>query len=324
MKICIYTIGNQENGFGHVMRSLTLAGQLQERGAEIVFVTPDGTPGLDRLRRSPFAVLGHTDDEWPDIVRAETLLIDVEHGPRREFLERVRLYYQNLVTVCGSGYRVDDPPAVDELSDLVVEQNPFGNAYAREAETLSGLDYIMVDPRYAEIEPDPHGPIVLSMGGADPYGVTQPIANALGAAGHYHLKIIVGPAAAEPDIRNGRPQIIRAPDSLLPYMDGASLLIGALGMTAYEAAAAGVPSLLTAWTADHERTARLFGERGMSNQYGLAANLRDAVITSLVGDVASLLKYESLWRGMSERGRAFCDGRGAARVADKIMQWEQW
>src|SRR5512139_2781290 len=102
MKVLIYTIGDAVNGFGHVMRSLTLAQQLQQRGAEVVFVTPYGTPGLDRISRSPFAVSGPVNDDWLSLP-AEVIIIDVEHGPRRPFLKTMRERYQNIVTVCGSG-----------------------------------------------------------------------------------------------------------------------------------------------------------------------------------------------------------------------------
>ena len=255
MRVCIYTIGDQVNGFGHVMRSLVLAEQLQQRGAEVVLATPTATPGLARLRRSSFdlAEILTTSDGWA-LPEADLLVIDVEHGPRREFLESVRQNFKTLVTVCGSGYKVDDPAAVDELSDLIVEQNPFDVTHVMATEMLTGPQYIMIDPRYAELTADPEGPIVVSLGGADPYGCTQPIANALGAAGYGGVRVVVGPAAGMPDIRNGAPEIIHAPESLLSVLDGASALIGALGMTAYEAAAAGVPSLLVSWTADHART----------------------------------------------------------------------
>jgi len=319
MKVLIYTIGDVVNGFGHVMRSLTLAVQLHQRGVEVVFVTPDNTPGLDRLRRSPFAVLGHVNDDWLSMP-AEVVIIDVEHGPRRPFLKAARERYQNVVTVCGSGYKVDDPAAVGELSDLVIEQNPFAHARTLPADTLTGPEYIMIDPRYADLTPNQNGPIVLSMGGGDPYGVTQPIANALGAAGYPHVKIIVGPAAAMPDIRNGKPHIIRAPDSLLTYLDGASLFIGALGMTSFEAAAAGVPALLVSWTGDHEQVVQLFDESGAAINCGLAVNLNSAGVTELIGNIATLLAYEQVWSRMSAAARRLCDGQGAGRVADKLIE----
>jgi len=320
MRVCIYTIGDQVNGFGHVMRSLVLAEQLQQRGAEVVLATPTATPGLARLRRSSFdlAEILTTSDGWA-LPEADLLVIDVEHGPRREFLESVRQNFKTLVTVCGSGYKVDDPAAVDELSDLIVEQNPFDVTHVMATEMLTGPQYIMIDPRYAELTADPEGPIVVSLGGADPYGCTQPIANALGAAGYGGVRVVIGPAAGMPDIRNGAPEIIHAPESLLSVLDGASALIGALGMTAYEAAAAGVPALLVSWTADHARTADLFAARGAAWSYGLAQNLSGAGITEMMGDIATLKKYRSHWNYRSVCARSFCDGQGAARVAERLL-----
>ena len=82
-------------------------------------------------------------------------------------------------------------------------------------------------------------------------------------------------------------QIVYGPDSLLPYLDGASLCITATGMTAYESLCAGVPVILTNWSADHERTAIELEQRGVAINLGLwdkfkADELREAIRVSLL------------------------------------------
>ena len=322
MKLLIYVIGDQQHGMGHVMRCLVLAEELERRGVSVIFVTPPDTPGKRRLQQAGARVYDfhEADLSWcyrfPDYHAA---LIDVENGPTFEALGAMRRYFNHVITVNGSGYTFQNIYAVICLSDLIIYQSILSERDDK-VMTLGGADYLMVNPDYAKCQPDFNGPIVISMGGGDPHRLTWKAANAIGDL--YRLMIVIQGGATQGNhdtmmLTQGDVINITAPSSLAPYINGASLLVGAFGMTSYEAAAAGVPSLLTGWSEDHVKTARELEARGICFSLGLWNQFDGGLLREMT---AALLSERESWQKMSAAGKALIDGRGAARVADEIIK----
>lgn len=205
---------------------------------------------------------------------------------------------------------------IAEIADLMVYQSIRLPAQAR-ANVMAGVENVIIDPRYAACEPDFKGLIVVSMGGSDPHDLTPRIVEAVKAV-QRKAKVIVGPAfSGVVDWSDDAVEYVMAPDSLLPHLQGASLLIGSLGMTAYEAAAAGVPALLYSLSDDHERTAIDLQERGAIISMGKCEQFAPKKLIKAVRDV--FLSAKS-WGLFSAAGRDLVDGHGVERVADRIME----
>jgi len=317
--ILIYTVASKAHGFGHLQRMLVLAGALQARGCGVLFCTEHETPGLDRLRQAGANVYDFSPADWSWAYRFpghDCCIIDLESGPSREMLQHVRMYFKTVVVVGGTGYGLSDPGSAQELADLQIYQGELFEYPAGATDTaLNGPDYLIVQPEYAGINGAFEGPIIVSMGGGDPHGLAALAVNALAGVGR-EIVVINGPAADDLEEREGI-HVVHAPASLLPHLDGAALLIGALGMTAYEAAAAGVPSILTAWSDKHIETARELDKRGVA----VCAGLWDEFVGfPLAERVNALLSDFAGWHAMHDAGKALVDGQGAARVAERIEQ----
>jgi spore coat polysaccharide biosynthesis predicted glycosyltransferase SpsG len=206
--------------------------------------------------------------------------------------------------------------AIAEAADLLIYQSVIQPAQPN-PRMVCGVEYVMIDPAYAGLQPDFYGPIVVSMGGSDHHEMTPRVVEAL-AGGGRKVKVLVGSAMTDREWSDwpDNVEVVVQPDSLLPHLNGAALLIGALGMTAYEAAAAGVPSLLVSWSDDHLATALELERRGVCNSLGLWSEFE---AEAMLAHIEVILSDARTFSEMTTSGKALVDGRGVERVADRIM-----
>src|SRR3990167_10488388 len=255
--VTLYSIGDRDHGMGHISRSIVLADELARRGHLCRFATAHETPGLSRLRRSPHVTTDYPPDDLSWTRRGgDVLVVDMEGGPDRALLNAARPRFRKIVVIIGSGWTLRDEQAVREGADLVVCQTiavpDEDDGY------LYGAELIMIDPRFEACVPNPDGPIVVVFGGGDPHDLTWLSAGALldsDVRNGREIIQVIGPAAYGTSLAESGARIVTSPDSLVDILDGASLFVGQFGMTAYEAAAAGVPSVLYGLSGDHVSTA---------------------------------------------------------------------
>lgn len=307
--VTIFTTGDRERGLGHIVRMKLLARLLFGRGVGVGFVSERDTPGWDLLAATGLPLC----DQLPE--RGNVGIVDIEHGPDVALLDEMRGRFRRVVTVYGGhSFPLAAPDAVECLSDLVVCQSLF--EFDRPAHVLQGTKWLLLDSQYAGNVPNADGPLVVCMGGTDPHHLTFKTAEALRDISR-KTYMILGRPLAMPD-NAGTWQIhVQQPSSLVTYLDGASLFIGALGMVAYEALAAGVPVILYSWSENHRATADELQRRGVGKSLGLWSDF-DAGALRLC--VETLLAERKLWPCYSGRARELVDGQGAARVADRIQE----
>lgn len=326
--VLIYTEGG-EVGLGHVVRCIHLANALTMRGVEAKFDVPaSNAVGIDRVRKAGYSL-------FPSPHR-DTIIVDVEQYPGLDNMRYFRENYRRVVLIGGVSY----PPAgeLGEYVDLTVYQGELFDAPESD-KVLNGPRYLIIDPRFSECKPDPNGPIVVSMGGRDPFDMTDKIQDHMMGLSR-DVTFVIGPAYSgnarwinyekaiftilcqlfekEIDNKTGpefKYVIVKNSNSLVPYLDGASLAIVTTGMTAYEALAARVPALLYNISPDHERTARELHERGAAVNMGLCIESKGDDLTKAIGRITP-----ELWRNYSRAGGELVDGLGAGRVADRIME----
>jgi spore coat polysaccharide biosynthesis predicted glycosyltransferase SpsG len=210
-----------------------------------------------------------------------------------------------------------DDEAIAEAADLLIYQSVIQPAQPN-PKMVCGVEYVMIDPAYAGLQPDFDGPIVVSMGGSDQHEMTPRVVEALAGVGR-KIKVIVGAVMIDREWLDWPDNIemVVQPDSLLPHLSGAALLIGALGMTAYEAAAAGVPSLLVSWSAEHLATSLELEKRGVCISLGKWDQFDAGYLNGLL---SGLFVERTIWEKMSVAGKALVDGRGVERVAERIVE----
>ena len=312
--ICIYAVGDRAHGMGHVVRCLTLADALKASGFGVNFATQHETPGYERIRKSPYLVIDFAPDDmsWANRARwCSACIIDVENGPTRAMLGAAR-NFSKVIVIGGSGYIMQDRQAIRDLADLFICQTILPTDG-----DVTGVEYMIIRPEYAECRPAFNGHILISMGGGDPHSMTHRVLSLMDGIGR-KLVVINGQASEAIEISEANDSIlfVHAPDSLAAYMNGAALFIGALGMSAFEAAA-GVPALLTAWSTDHEDATKALAAGDVAINLGTWDKLDDGELRQAALDV---IGHEARWLAMSVSGKSMVDGKGAVRVANRIAR----
>lgn len=306
--IAIHAHGNDVAGMGHIIRQLVLARELRRRGAAVVFVTDPDSAGGRRV----------ASDDFPVVSRALTrvAISDVPCGPDPALLARLKHVAGRVVVFIGSGQILSHPGAVTLAADLVIEQSvmPVSGLVPQ---SVGGGEYLLIDPRYAQVRGAAAGPIVVCYGGRDFLGLTERTVEALAGAGR-ELRVVTGPAR-EPlaDVPPGV-TAIHAPPSLVEVFDGASLYVGAFGMSALEALASGVPVVCNGWSDDHVRSVEALHKLGVGVSLGRA----EAFDAGLLGHTVELNlvhRPEVVWQAASARAASLVDGQGARRCADAVM-----
>jgi spore coat polysaccharide biosynthesis predicted glycosyltransferase SpsG len=190
---------------------------------------------------------------------------------------------------------------------------------------LLGQRYALVDPRFAALpDRDRSGPVerlLVSFGRLDPNNATEltlRVLGRLGFAGEITVASSSGPNvtslhATLASLRARARLVIDAPD-MAPLLAESDFVIGAGGVSLMERMAAGVPSL-TLVIAENQR---LFVEGAVRLGATVAADM-PLLPESLAQVLAAMLGNGAARAAMAKVGRRIIDGKGAARVARRLM-----
>jgi spore coat polysaccharide biosynthesis protein SpsF len=165
--------------------------------------------------------------------------------------------------------------------------------------------------------------VLITMGGADPAGMTEFTLAALEKISMpLAVCVVVGPAFARADdlvrsVGRSRHAIAfeRAPASLAPLVRTARLAVAAFGVTAYELAAGGLPAVHLCLTDDHARMAAVFEREGPAVSAGVFGRITHEQVADAV---RALIGDADRRATMAKRGRELVDGRGVERVAAAV------
>ncbi len=238
-------------GMGHLFRMMSLYQALVGRGAAAVLVLlGEHAPSISWLKSKnfPFEIINDESDGW------ETLLIQKYHpitwiNDRLDTDEkhalRVKSHAIQLVTFddCGSGAKHADI----HVAALAQAHQPMPEG----AQILRGLDYLILNQeirQYQRLRKSADKLIVI-LGGSDTHGMTVKVAGYLTQIQRV-ATVILGPGfmheAALQKVMSGVITIKRAVPSLAAEFANYDIAITGGGMTAFEAAAAGLPALTIA------------------------------------------------------------------------------
>jgi UDP-2,4-diacetamido-2,4,6-trideoxy-beta-L-altropyranose hydrolase len=338
--LCFADAGPQVGG-GHVMRCLTLARALAERGAECAFVESRAAAPI--LRRFG----------WP----AQTLLAmvateDVEAlvAHARDFADHFR---PDVIVVDHYGVGADEQATlradgrklavIDDLADrahacdLIVDpgfgrrREAYDGLVPEGTERLVGPSYALVRPEFPDARPRAlsrrakHGPVrrgLVSLGLTDVGGVTARVVEALAPIlGDARLDIVVGseapslPALEAVVEEDRRLHLWIDSAEMGSLMADADIAVGAGGSSTWERAAVGLPAVTLALAPNQ---APMLGRLAAAG-YTLAIDAGPGLAGRLAEAWGRLAADPALrWR-LAERSSELCDGHGAARVAEAVL-----
>lgn len=333
-RIAIRADASREIGGGHVMRCLTLAHVLAERGADVLFVVNPGAAGLvPGLALSGFRVAEVAPGAPPmiDAIRrtwadgADVLVFDIySMGRTGETAARAAA---GVIAVIDD--LADRPHDCDILFDQTFGRGPdaYSGLIPTGAVCFVGAEHALLRPAFAELRRqtlslrEAGGPvrrILISFGLLDIGGLSAVAVRALTGRG-FGLDLVVGSGAPSlPQLR----VLADACSDLSLYVDsdrvaelmaGADLAVGAGGSTSWERCCLGLPSVL-AVVADNQR------DIAANLSAAGAAVLLDEPTEAAMGDAVMALARDAEARvAMSRAAAEVCDGRGAARLAGAIL-----
>lgn len=322
--------GSHATGLAHVRRCLSIARSLAETdGLDLRFAVIGDREAADTIRAEGFAVdimpEGAEEIDWlldlADYHRPIAWLLDVRTALTPHAILRLRAT-DTLVAV------IDDVSARRLVADAAFYP-PLPQVFAldwsmAEREPCVGWEWVPMDspvnPSQPRKDRTPH--VVVAIGGADPQGLSLLAVRALSGIQRGLRATIVlsanAPEGLERRIEELQPRfgILRAPDDLATVFARADLALVGFGTQAWDLAAAGIPALYACMNDDHEVSAAAFARAGMGVSLGSAAGLSEQAIANAIED---LLDDPELLRSMSAAGRMNLDGRGAARIATRLL-----
>lgn len=238
-------------GMGHFFRMLNLRQALVSSGASILFVLlGEHEPAQHWLETEgiDYEVADETLSGWESwLIKRYQPLVWVNDRLNTEAGHVAALQAEHIKVVtfddCGSGALLADLH-VSALG-LARGEQPAGKI------VLHGLDYLILPQELMRYRRQRHsdGKLVVCLGGSDTYGMTIKVAAWL-AEQRRAATLVLGPGfmheMALLKVMTDMMTIKRAPESLMEEFYQHDLAITGGGLTAFEAAAAGLPTLTIA------------------------------------------------------------------------------
>lgn len=323
MRLAVIADGGSEIGYGHLMRTNSLAQEALANGDEVTYLT-------------------RTPKETESVVGSDVTVVETETHDRA-----VRWVHENSVdAIVTDSYDVDTElqKRLSRITSLAVISDDTrhalscdiainGNAHAPELdyewlddepEWLLGTDYLLMRKMFRELADetppwrDPPERALVTFGGSDVNNVTPDVIRAFDGF-DLSVDVIIGPGFEnEDEIKTAVQETdaefdcLRDPDNLPRRMFEADLAVSATGSTVYELLVTGTPTIGMPQAANQRLIANAL-------EGTILTCRRDGEITDniclLVHDLAS---KTAMRKTMRETGRNMVDGDGTRRVYEKL------
>ena len=335
--------GSHEIGFGHIVRCIALADELRDKhGSGVVFAVLYDNKAMEMILNHGYKVetANPREDQfdygdWFNCIVKKNhpcaLILDIRDDLPPNIVSNLRKKGILVVTI-------DDPTDRRLLADLAfyppVPQVEKMDWHGFTGQRFIGWEWVILRREFSHNDENLYKRIkatkktkihniLVTMGGSDPKGMTLKTMEALKVIdGQFEVAIILGPGFAHRDSLNeilgNFPHIYRICENVLnigDIMAEADLAVASFGVTAYELAAMGVPSVYLSLTEDHLQSASVFQNDGMAFSLGLESEVIGDMIAS---SVQCLLNNKDLCQSMTKKALKKIDGLGATRIAQFV------
>lgn len=360
MRVLVRVDASALLGTGHVMRCLALAVELKSRGHLVVFVMRLLAGHMTaQTRAAGFEVLtladlppGRQDSQasWIDLARSpdcqtqdakETLATLPHLAWDWLIVDHYALgceWHQRMSEVAQKLMAVDDQADRALQCDLLLNQNPGAQA-SRYADLVPAICLSLMGPDYALLRPEftdwasalpmrglalktPR--VLVSLGGTDAQGLSLKVLSALDFCGlrNVGVTLVIGAQNFHEQALVQRCQALgytslKSTDTIAKLMAHSDWAIGAGGVSMLERCAMGLPSI-TLVVAPNQRPGALAAQ-ALGAVLALDPHAPDFEI-HLSQAINKLLTSTERLKAMSQAALAVCDGNGAPRVADRLLQ----
>lgn len=320
-RVTFWTEGGNPVGMGHISRCVNIARALKKSSVPFDFLINDDESVKARLEAEGFEYrAGWLTPETVQKINSGTVVIDTKKdlgglvGMLKESCKRVVV--------------IDNTSTAE--ADMAIFPSPFYRGERRVNER-GGSDYVIIGDNFirergALPQEKPFRPfkVLITMGGADPFNLTEQVVNAIERLDGVEATVVIGPASKPTQflkrfIESGSEKFrfLYNVADMAPVMSSSHIAFTAVGTTVYELAYLGVPSVVIANYPHDDSDLRELKELGIS--FGLGY-YKDVNAPMIRGAVKSLMKRENLLELMSRKAYSLTDGRGAARIARCIAE----
>jgi len=346
--------GSNELGTGHIMRCLAFAQWLKKNGVPSVLVMKDYDHAIIGLSRSfnckvetisgacSFKKDANITKAFADKYRADVIISDMNNT---DTLTRVKEYEEyleilkndNKFSIVIDGFGNECISAKTRIPSDITIIPYFGSedgTYMSYDETqyLLGSKYFIFREEFRKateikrkIKKNANN-ILVTMGGSDPFKITIKVAKALSRMDklYLNLKVVLGAAfdsKAKKEVKailgkfKGCYKIMENCDNMAKLMLWSDLAIINGGLTKYETAITGTPTLVISHSEAEANIMRDFQKGGSAVHLGYIKDINERTIYE---GVKNLLDNNLSRKRMSESGRNMLDAKGASRIISRI------
>lgn len=354
--------GNADIGAGHLMRCLTIAEQIGERGHVVFWCADEASAALAQARGFEAQVLG-TDYRVmsSELPRLEQLL----HGGNHNALRSVKHMYTPSVILVdsyfvtaeylqalgayGKVYLLEDVPGRIWPVDGVINYNAFADrrsyeeVYRQGRENISGSDggqgtKLFIGASYVPLRSQFVGrdfqvreqvkELLVTTGGGDRDNIAGKILERIKDM-ECRIHVVSGPcnphgAWLESYARtHPRVTVHRQVDDMAKLMLQCDLAVTAGGTTVYELCALGVPFVCFSYAENQEALTEYAGRQ----EIGLYAGKYHGDCAGTLDKIGNLVRRAAedwqLRRQLSQGAKGLVDGLGAKRLAEGMLVQEE-
>jgi len=329
--------GNSTIGMGHLMRCFSIANEMKNE--KVIFLCADEQSALIVykngfkslcLETEPFSELeAH---KIVDIIKTsdeKNILIIDSYLVNDDYTE---IIHPHSVIVC-----MDDIFAKYHEVDGIINYNSYALEYPYEedCELILGPEYLPLRKEFLDkntVRSFNVQDILISAGGSDPFNISFKIAKYMINSEEFedkNIHIICGKLNQNREkleklaLENTNIKIHIDVKNMSELMEECDLGVSAGGSTCYEMCAMGLPFVVFSFVDNQRLLAKDMGDRNAALYVGHLKENDDSGIELIVEGVKKLMKDKDCLRKMSNNGKTIVDGKGAGRLAERIIKLEE-
>ncbi len=313
-----WTEGGQSIGMGHVMRCINIARAINVDETPMHFLVNNERPVIERLNQEAlFHVVYPMSGRHAARLANSVVVIDT----KRDVSSQVRSLKDD-----GKRVVLIDNSSTDE-ADAIVMPTPVYRGEPKAA-LFSGSGYLIIGENFRNSrgeEPTSHSSplkVLVTMGGADPFNLTEMVLKALWPMEGIEVTTVIGPAfrmtgTMEEFVKRSGRRFAFAFNvkDMAPVMKEAHMAFTAVGTTVYELAYMGVPTALIGNYETDGPDLSMLESLGICTSLGYYRELAPSMIT---GAAEKFRDDSTEWKKKADAARALTDGCGASRIASLI------
>ena len=350
IRLLIIAIANNEIGFGHLNRCISIAATSIEKGLKPSFILFGDEVANQFMQKTAYHfelhagtnVLQTIENIGEESTQAYDLaIVDIVHPVFFKKQENLEALFKAISTLAIKTAAIDSlgkksiainvPKAL--LNTLVVpyvlSDDIIHKLQNIHPQCLYGEQYALLSPIYLQC-PGRHqrlaaNRILITSGGGDPKQLTPVVLQALEKLEiTLEIRVVVGPFFNKrltqriielSDNSAHKISVLLSPNTLKEHMLWSDLAISASGLTKYELAATGTPSILFSIDEIHNLANQPFANLGISVDLGVMPSHEQFTKAT-----SELLMNTELRNRMSIRGQQSLDGKGSDRLLTELIK----